>query len=71
MPMGTSEVIAAAISVPGSMRPVSSIVTCAWTGTRRPWRRMARCAALIAALAPRRSYIVSTISRSTPPSSRP
>ena len=30
--------IAAPISVPGNMRPVSSMVTWAWMGTTRPWR---------------------------------
>ena len=42
MPSGLSAVIAAPISVPGSIRPVSSMVTCAWMGTIRPWRTMAR-----------------------------
>ena len=36
---------AAPISVPGSMRPVSSMVTCTWSGTSRPAAAMARRAA--------------------------
>ncbi len=41
-PSGLSDVIAAPISVPGSIRPVSSMVTWAWIGTTRPCRTMAR-----------------------------
>ena len=50
-----SDVMAAPISVPGSMRPVSSMVTWAWIGTTRPWRTMARWQAAIAALPESRS----------------
>ncbi len=53
--MGSSAVSAAPISVPGSMRPVSSMVTWTWMGTRRPASTMARLAALMAALAWSRS----------------
>ena len=70
-PRGASAVIAAPISVPGSIRPVSSIVTCTWIGTTRPAATIARWHAAMAALPDRRSNIVSTRSRSTPPSSRP
>ena len=59
---------AAPISVPGSMVPVSSMVTWAWMGTWRPADRMARRAPLMAALACRRSNTVSMMIRSTPPS---
>ena len=68
---GSTAARAAPISVPGSMRPVSSIVTWAWIGTSRPAARMARRAPFMAALRPSRSNWVSTSSRSTPPSSRP
>ena len=54
-PSGASAVTAAPISVPGSIRPVSSMVTWAWTGTARPARAMARRHAAIAALALSRS----------------
>ena len=59
------------ISVPGSMRPVSSMVTWTCSGTSRPWAAMARRAAIMAALRPSRSYWVSMMRRSTPPSSSP
>ncbi len=42
--MGSSAVRAAPISVPGSIRPVSSMVTWTWIGTRRPAATMARLA---------------------------
>ena len=61
---------AAPISVPGSMVPVSSMVTCAWMGRCRPAALMARRAPLMAALAWSRSKTVSTRIRSTPPSMR-
>ncbi len=61
---------AAPISVPGSMVPVSSIVTWVWMGTERPSAAMARRAPLMAALAWSRSNTVSTTIRSTPPSKR-
>ena len=41
----SSAVRAAPISVPGSMRPVISIVTCTWSGTSRPTAAIARRAA--------------------------
>ena len=69
--MASSTVSAAPISVPGSMRPVSSIVTCICSGTTRPSATMARRAPLMAALAESRSNWVSMSSRSTPPSSNP
>ena len=64
------ETSAAAMSVPGSMRPVTSIVTWICSGTSRPAAAMARRAPMVAALSPSRSYWVSMMSRSTPPSSR-
>ncbi len=48
--MASSTVSAAPISVPGSMRPVSSIVTWVCSGTCRPSATMARRAPLTAAL---------------------
>jgi hypothetical protein len=71
MPSVLSAVMAAPISVPGNMRPVISMVTWAWIGTMRPWRTIARWHAAIAALPESRSNMVSTSSRSTPPSSSP
>ena len=59
---------AAPISVPGSMVPVSSMVTCTWMGSGRPADFIARRAPLIAAFAWSRSNTVSTRMRSTPPS---
>ena len=53
--MGSRAVSAAPISVPGSIRPVSSMVTWTCSGTRRPAATMARLAALMAALAWSRS----------------
>ncbi len=61
---------AAPTSVPGSIVPVSSMVTWHWTGRRTPARRIARRAPLMAALAWRRSNTVSTRIRSAPPSMR-
>ena len=48
--MASRAASAAPISVPGSMRPVSSMVTCTWSGTSRPIERMARRAPFMAAL---------------------
>lgn len=62
---------AAPISVPGSIRPVSSIVTWTWRGTSRPECAIARRDPFTAALAPSRSNWVSMMSRSAPPSIRP
>ncbi len=62
---------AAPISVPGSILPVSSSVTCAWMGTRRPTAAMASRHPATAAFRPNRSNWVSTMNRSTPPSRRP
>ena len=59
---------AAPTSVPGSMVPVSSMVTWHWMGSRTPARFMARRAPLMAALAWRRSKTVSMMMRSAPPS---
>ena len=64
-------VSAAAISVPSSMVPVCSIVTCSWMGTWWPSAAMARRAPMTAAFAASRSKWVSQMSRSTPPSMRP
>ncbi len=69
--MASSTVNAALISVPGSIRPVSSIVTCACNGTMRSRATMARRAPLMAAFTDNMSNCVSMSSRSTPPSSRP
>ena len=69
--MASSTVRAAPISVPGSMRPVSSMVTCVCSGTTRPSVIMARRAPLMAALTDSRSNCVSMSRRSTPPSSSP
>ena len=69
--MASSTVSAAPISVPGSIRPVSSIVTWACSGTLRSRATMARRAPLTAALIESRSNWVSIKRRSTPPSRRP
>ena len=66
--MACSAQRAAPISVPGSMVPVSSMVTWVWIGSRRPAARIARLAPLMAALAWSRSNTVSTTIRSAPPS---
>jgi hypothetical protein len=66
---GSMAASAAPISVPGSIRPVSSMVTWAWMGTWRPAAAMARRAAMTAAFRPSRSNWVSMMNRSTPPSS--
>ncbi len=70
-PIASSATRAAPISVPGSIRPVSSIVTWTCSGSSRPLVRIARRAPLIAALAPSRSNWVSMMSRSAPPSMSP
>ena len=57
--MASSTVRAAPISVPGSMRPVSSMVTWACSGTKRPRAAMARRAPLMAALTESMSNCVS------------
>ena len=62
---------AAPISVPISMRPVVSMVTWTCSGTWRPASAMARRQPMMAALAWRRSWTVSMMNRSTPPSSSP
>ena len=69
--MASSDVIAAPISEPTSIRPVVSMVTCTCIGTVRPSAFMARRQAVMAALACSRSMQVSMMNRSTPPSSRP
>ena len=71
MPSGSMAASAAPISVPGSIVPVSSMVTWAWIGTWRPSATMARLQPATAALRPSRSNWVSMRNRSTPPSSRP
>ena len=69
--MASSAQSAALISVPGSMRPVSSMVTCTWSGTSRPAAAMARRQAIMAALIDSRSNMVSMMRTSTPPSRSP
>ncbi len=56
------------MSVPSSMRPVTSSVACAWIGTRRTPLANARVMPAIAAFISSRSWLVSSSSRSTPPS---
>ena len=58
----------ALMSVPSSMRPVTSSVACAWIGTRRTPLPNARVMPAIAAFISSRSWLVSSSSRSTPPS---
>ena len=70
MPSGSSAVSAAAISLPSSMAPVVSIVTCAMTSASEAMARTARLAPMMAALACSRSWQVSMISASAPPRSR-
>ena len=63
---------AAEMSVPSSiLPPLGSSETLAWIGTWRPVSLNASRMPKIAALTSRMSCAVSTISRSTPPSSRP
>ncbi len=62
---------AAPISLPSSIVPVCSIVTCSWSGTSRPSAAIARRAPMTAALAASMSKWVSVMSRSAPPSNRP
>jgi len=71
--IASSAVSAAPISVPTSMRPVVSTVTCTMIGigADSPARFIAARAPLIAALAWSRSYTVSTSSTSTPPAISP
>ena len=69
-PMASSAHRAAPTSVPGSMVPVSSMVTWVWRGRWTPAALMARRAPLMAALAWRRSNTVSMMIRSTRPSMR-
>jgi hypothetical protein len=64
-------VSAAAMSEPSSIWPVVSTVTWTTSGARRPARRIPSKAPVTAALICRRSWHVSTISTSAPPSSRP
>ena len=59
----------APMSVPSSIRPVTSSATCTCSGTARPASAKARRAPVIAARVSRMSCIVSISSRSTPPSS--
>ncbi len=66
--IGSMAARAAAISVPGSIVPVSSMVTCTCRGTSRPIVFMARRAPFIAAFTMSRSNIVSMMRTSTPPS---
>ena len=68
-PSGSMAASAAPISVPGSIRPVTSMVTCAWMGRSTPAAAMALRLPITAALRPRRSNWVSTSSTSTPPPS--
>ena len=63
-------VIALAMSVPSSIRPLVSSVTCAWTGTRNPRSANNRSNPASAAFTSRMSCDVSTSSTSTPPSMR-
>ncbi len=69
MPSGSMAASAAPISVPTSMRPVSSMVTWHWIGTWRPTLAMARRAPMTEAFTASRSKWVSRMNRSTPPSS--
>ena len=66
MSMACRATRAAPTSVPGSMVPVSSMVTWHWIGSRTPARFIARRAPLMAALACRRSKTVSMTRRSAP-----
>ena len=67
---GSSAVRAAPISVPRSIVPDSCSVTCTVTGSRLPALRIASSTPMVAILACRRSWAVSTSSTSTPPSIR-
>ena len=71
MPSGSSEVSAAPISVPSSMVPVVSTVTCTMSGRSRPASSRARFAPSVAALVCSRSCDVSINTASTPPAMRP
>ena len=71
MPSGSSAVSAAPISLPSSMVPVVSTVTCTMIGTVRPCAAIARFAPMTADLACSRSWQVSTMTASMPPSSIP
>jgi hypothetical protein len=71
IPSGSSAVSAAPISLPSSMVPVVSIVTCAISTMSVPASAMARLAPMIAALVCSRSWQVSMMSASAPPRSRP
>ena len=66
-----SAAMTAGISVPTSIVPVVSIVTCAMSGTLRPSSCIASSIAWIAILHWRMSWQVSTRIRSAPPSRRP
>ena len=59
---------AAAISVPKSIRPEVSNVTCAWIGSRRPVSRKARPAPATSAFSSRMSNWVSMMTTSAPAS---
>ena len=71
MPSGSSAVSAAPISLPSSIAPVVSIVTCAMTSASGASSATARLAPTMAALACSRSWQVSMISASAPPRNRP
>ncbi len=66
-PRGSSAVSAAPISLPSSMAPVVSMVTWAMSGSSAAAAVIARRAPMIAALACRRSWLVSTMIASAPP----
>ncbi|MEY4009688.1 MAG: hypothetical protein RLZZ93_380 [Actinomycetota bacterium] len=69
--MATSAAYAAPISVPTSMRPVVSMVTCTWMARVRPVSAIALRQACMAALICSRSMHVSMRKRSQPPSMSP
>ncbi len=71
MPMPSKIARAAAISVPSSIRPVVSRVTCAWMGRACPVSANAAWMPWITALTSKMSCEVSISRRSTPPSIRP
>ena len=71
MPSGSRAVSAAPISLPSSMVPVVSTVTWHISGASEPADFSARLAPMIAALACRRSWAVSTRTACTPPASIP
>ena len=70
-PSGSTAVSAAPISLPSSIVPVVSTVTCANTGMWRPAWAIARREPSTAALSCNRSWHVSTRIASAPPSSIP